>query len=72
VWLDKFSCRQDVQMKGKRWSRQLETASDFACRKTLWSILDEQSKNIEARFLRHSSEGIDGRRRIHISKTMEI
>jgi hypothetical protein len=59
-------------MKGKSWPRQFETPSDFACWKTLGGILDEQAKDIKACFLRQSSEGIDGRRRIHISRTMEI
>jgi hypothetical protein len=59
-------------MKRKSWPRQFETASDLACRKTLGGVLDEQTKDIKACFLRQSSEGIDGRRHIHISKTMEI
>jgi hypothetical protein len=70
--LDKFRCCQNIQVKGKSWPGQLKAASDFACGKALGGILDEQTKNIQARFLRESSEGIDSRGRIHISRTMEV
>jgi hypothetical protein len=59
-------------MKRKSWPGQLETASDLACGKALRGVLDEQAKDIKACFLRQSSQGIDSRRRIHISKTMEV
>jgi len=72
VRFEKFSCSQDIQMKRKRGSGQLETASYFACRKAFGGILDEQTENTKARFLRESSEGIYGGGRFHISKSMEI
>ena len=72
LWLDKLGGRQYIQMEGKRRSRQFEAASDFASRKTLRSILDEQTEDFEASFLRQSGEGIDSRSHIHISRTVEI
>ena len=61
VGLNELSRGQNVQVKGKRRTRQTETTRDRSRRESVGGVADEQAENIEARLLRQSSQRVDGK-----------
>ena len=53
---NEFGSSENVQMKGKRWTGQPETAGYRARRKTIRGVADEQTKDVEPRLLRQCGE----------------
>ena len=48
---NQFGSRENVEVEGKRRTGELEALCDFSGRESVGSILNEQAKDIEARFL---------------------
>src|ERR1700730_5420216 len=59
-------------MKGKGWTRQPQAASYCSRRKTVRGVPNEQTKDVESRFLRQRGKRFDSVGCLHISKTMEL
>src|ERR1700730_16061508 len=59
-------------MKGKGWTRQPQAASYCSRRKTVRGVPNEQTKDVESRFLRQRGKRVDSNGCLHISKTMEL
>jgi hypothetical protein len=51
----KFSGREDIQMKGKRWAGQMQVTCDLARRKTFGRVPHEKAKDVETCLLGKSS-----------------
>ena len=70
--LHKISRGQDIQMKRKRGSGQVQTLGNLAGGQALGGMADEQAKNLQSRFLRKRGKGIESGRYIHIFGMMEM
>jgi hypothetical protein len=70
--LHEFGRGQHSKVKGKRWTRQAETARNRSRRQSVGRMPDKQTKNAEPRFLSQRGQRPDCMGCLHISKTMEL
>jgi hypothetical protein len=61
VGLHKIGRGQDIQMKRKCRSGQVQALGNLACGEAFGGMADKQAKNLQSRFLREGGKGIEGR-----------
>jgi len=63
---------EDIEMEGESGAGKMEALGNIAGGKALRGVADEETEDVQARFLSEGGEGVDGLRCFHSSRRMEM
>ena len=69
---DEICGGKDIEMEGESGAGKMEALGDIAGGKALRGVADEETEDVQARFLSEGGEGVDGLRCFHSSRRMEM